>query len=516
MPDVKVPKKWRPSLALLVTFVVGVLVILPFAALVAARVTSNQFARETEGNLHAQAAIYAQIFANAYAQEAGDPTHGPTLTEQQQNRVSPDWHPVPKTLVATNDTILSPRADPLPTVVPPDPVYLAISDRMSAIATAARKTTLVGFLALDASGNIIAKSGTDVGNLAHVDEVDRALSGDIVSVARWREEEYRNHSLRSLSRDTKFRVYVAHPVIVGDRVVGAIYLSRTPSNLNKYLFQQRNTFLWLLASVAIAAALIGYFLWRHLARPMRQLTKQAQTIAAGQDEASLPGYGVTELADLGQSLMDMGATLRRNADSLQTYTKHATHELKSPVTSIMGAAELLEAEIVDDTRRIALAHAIKSDAGRMDTLLVRMRQMAQGQARFAAEPTTLAQLAPSLQSAHPDLAITIEGDANSPLPLPQEAARICLMHVLENAAEHGASAVALSYHSDNRSIQAEDDGAGISEANLHKVTQPFFTTKRETGGTGMGLAICAEILKQFGGGLSVVNNARGVTVIFQF
>ena len=90
------------------------------------------------------------------------------------------------------------------------------------------------------------------------------------------------------------------------------------------------------------------------------------------------------------------------------------------------------------------------------------------------------------------------------------------MHVLENAAEHGASAVALGYLSDNCSIQAEDNGAGISEANLHKVTQPFFTTERETGGTGMGLAICAEILKQFGGGLSVVNNARGVTVIFQF
>ncbi|WP_139792886.1 cell wall metabolism sensor histidine kinase WalK [Pseudophaeobacter leonis] len=144
---------------------------------------------------------------------------------------------------------------------------------MSELAGISQKTTLVGFVAVDAQGKIIAKTGTDTGTLQHVGEVQRALNGDVVSVARWREEEYRNHSLRSVSRDTKFRVYVAHPVIVADHVVGAVYLSRTPSNLNKYLFQQRHIFVWLLIAVLISAVLIGAFLWRFLTRPMHQLAK---------------------------------------------------------------------------------------------------------------------------------------------------------------------------------------------------------------------------------------------------
>ena len=490
----------------------GTLVILPFASLVAARVTSNQFVRETEANLHAQAAIYAQVFAQAYRVEVGAPIDGVPLNDEQKTRLSADWHPVEPTVFATNDTIGMPRPDPRPITTPVTDIYLKIGTELSDLARRARKTTLVGVLGLDLHGNIIARSGSDTGNLAHVDEVARALNGEFVALTRWRDEEYRNHSLRSLSRDTKFRVYVVHPVIVADQVVGAVYLSRTPSNLNKYLFQQRNSFVWLIAAVTVAAALIGFFLWRFLARPMRQLTVQASDIAAGRTGKRLPGYGVKELAQVGQSLINMGATLRRNSDNLQTYTKHATHELKSPVTSIMGAAELLEAPQVDNARRAALAKTIKSDAARMDNLLVRMREMARGQVRFDAEPATLHQAIPETSAVD----ITLHGDTDATLPIPLEAALMCFGHMVDNAIEHGATRVQLTFDREAQRIDVQDNGSGISPGNLAHVTEPFFTTKRETGGTGMGLNICAEIIGQFGGTLSVSDGTSGALISLQF
>ncbi|MEP5730679.1 MAG: ATP-binding protein [Sulfitobacter sp.] len=511
MYDVTVPDKWRPSLAQLIAFVVGLLVVLPFFVLIAARITSNQFVRETEANLHSQAAIYAARFAQAYA-DAATPPEGHRLSAAQQERLAQDWHPIEASLTVSNRSILPPRPDPMIAAPGPDEVYLQVGKALSDLAIHARKTTLVGFLALDLNGTIIAKSGTETGTLQHIKEVQRALRGDIVSVARWRDEEYRNHSLRSVSRDTKFRVYVAHPVSVADHVVGVIYLSRTPSNLNKYLFQQRHTLMWLTIGVLIAASLIGAFLWRFLTRPLLQLQRQAQEIAIGETETQLPGYGVKELAGLGQSLINMGATLRKNAAAVQTYTKHATHELKSPVTSIMGAAELLEAPQIQDARRRALAATIKADAARMDRLLNRMREMARGQSFQTTKQAKLNELLPILAGKFDQLCIEPHGDIDQPLPISQEAALICFGHLLENATEHDAKTVQVTFDAKNRLISLRDDGTGISPANVAKVAEPFFTTKRETGGTGMGLTICAELIAQQGGDLEVVPCAVGTEI----
>ena len=516
MHALRVPDKWRPSLALLVTLVVGVLVLLPFIALTAARVTSNQFVRQTEANLHAQAAIYAEIYARAFRTRMPEPDRGVVLGPLQAERLALQWHPVEPYLTTSNGSILPPRDDPRPAPAPPADIYLDLGKELSELAETARKTTLTGFLALDDAGTIIARSGDDTGSLAHVPEVMRALRGDIVSIARWREEEYRNHSLKSFSRDTRFRVYVAHPVVVANRVVGAVYLSRTPSNLNKYLFQQRSAVLWLMASVAVSAALIGFFLWRLLARPLRQLQDQAREIAAGSTETRLPGYGLKELAGLGQSLIDMGATLRRNAASLETYAKHATHELKSPVTSVMAAAELLENPDVADDRRLALAANIRNDAQRMDHLLSRMREMARGQTLNMRERVRLGQLVRILAVDFPGLAIRAEGDVDAVLPLPEEAAKICFGHLLQNSQQHQAGTVVIGFDAGAGEITVSDDGTGISRANIAKVTDPFFTTKRAAGGTGMGLNICMEIAAQFGGRLTVSTPETGTLVRLSF
>lgn len=516
MRALRVPKKWRPSLALLIVSVVGVLVLLPFVALTAARITSNQFVQETEASLNSQAAIYSEIYAQAFEAMMPEPSFGATLSPQEIARLQETWHPVDAALVSNRRSILPPRPDPQPTDVAPHSTYLALSADLSELATAAQKTTLVGFLALDHQGQVIAGSGTDVGSFSHVPEVASALNGQFASAARWREDEYKSHSLRSFSRDTRFRVYVAHPVHVANNVIGVVYLSRTPSNLNKYLLQQKDALLWLLASVALSATVIGFSVWRFLTWPLTQLQDQANRIAGGEVGSKLPSYGLKELASLGQSFMDMGNALRAKSAALETYTKHATHELKSPVTSIAGAAELLQSPKVTKDRRIALATTIGKDAARMDRLLIRMRGMAREQAQFAPRPTRLSELVVGLSGAFEGFDIKIAGEIDALLPLPEEAAEICFTHLVQNAQEHGAQSVSIEFDSTASEIRVQDDGSGISDGNLQKITEPFFTTRREQGGTGMGLSISAEIVAQFGGQIEAQSAPQGALIILRF
>ena len=512
----KVPQKWRPSLGLLITIVVGFLVLLPIAALIAARVTSNQLARDTEANLHSQAAIYAALYAIAFTAVEDTPNFGKPAPQEMRNRSLKDFHPIDPSLVITNRSILPPRPDPEANTALFHPAHQAIKEEISAIAAAAKKTTLVGFVATDHIGQIIARSGKNGGSLIHVEEVAKALTGEINAVARWRVEEYRNHSIRSLSRDTKFRIFVVHPVIVADRVVGTVYLSRTPSNLNKYLFQQRNTFSWLFASVALSALLMGMFLWRFLTRPLSALSAQAADIAHGIDRDKLPNYGASEIASLGQSIMDMGVSLRRQSAALETYTKHATHELKSPVTSIMAAAELLENPDVKDARRLTLAATIKSDAARMDNLLQRMREMVHGKLAFPPETVDLTKAMQTIEGSFPTLAVSAKDDVTTKLPIAKDALRICLHHLLENACEHAATEVILSFKAATQTLTVYDNGQGLSESIAQKATEPFFTTKRDQGGTGLGLAICSEVLGQFNGTLDISGDTHGALVTMVF
>lgn len=512
----KVPVKWRPSLGLLIAVVVGFLVLLPIGALIAARVTSNQLSRDTEANLHSQAAIYAALYAKAFAAVEDEPNFGTPVPQEIRDRNLKDFHPIVPSLVITNRSILPPRPDPRANTAAFHPAHQAITEAMSTIAAVAKKTTLVGVVATDHLGQIVARSGENGGSLLHVEEVAKALTGEINAVARWRVEEYRNHSIRSLSRDTKFRIFVVHPVIVADRVIGTVYLSRTPSNLNKYLFQQRNTFSWLFAAVSLSALLMGLFLWRFLTRPLSALSIQAADIAHGTDRDKLPNYGVSEIASLGQSIMDMGTSLRKQSAALETYTKHATHELKSPVTSIMAAAELLENPEVKDTRRLALAAAIKSDAARMDQLLQRMREMVRGQLAFAPETIDLTTGLETIEGSFPALGLSAKGDVATKLPIPKDALKICLHHILENACEHGATEVILSFTAATQTLMISDNGEGLSEPNAKKAAEPFFTTKRDQGGTGLGLAICSEIMGQFSGTLDISGNTHGALVTMVF
>ncbi|MEP2532691.1 HAMP domain-containing protein [Shimia sp.] len=96
--------------------------------------------------------------------------------------------------------------------------------------------------------------------------------------------------------------------------------------------------------MVFGVGLVGWLLLRLMSRPVRSLRDEARAIADGGNPTSTPlkHYGTRELAELGHSMLSMADKLRSRSHEIAIYTDHVTHELKCPVTSVAGAAELLE------------------------------------------------------------------------------------------------------------------------------------------------------------------------------
>ena len=101
------------------------------------------------------------------------------------------------------------------------------------------------------------------------------------------------------------------------------------------------------------------------------------------------------------------------------------------------------------------------------------------------------------------LALHIVEPSEIKIPLSNDHGEIILLHMAQNAQAHQAQNLWLQYQ--NGVLRVWDDGEGISDNDAAKLTDPFFTTRRAQGGTGMGLAIVSALLESYGARLHVVS-----------
>src|SRR4029079_1104086 len=151
-----------------------------------------------------------------------------------------------------------------------------------------QKVTLAGFRLLDPNGVVVA-GRDEVGlSLAHLEEVREALQGRFKGVLRVRISKNEQPSLYSMSRGTGMRVFIAMPVIVRGQVAGVVYASRTPSNVFKYMYEQRSRVVLAMLSMIVPTLLIGFLFHRTITGPMRELVERTNLVGKGYRDALQP------------------------------------------------------------------------------------------------------------------------------------------------------------------------------------------------------------------------------------
>jgi signal transduction histidine kinase len=520
--------KWRPSIGQVIFTALATAAALPLVGLFLFRLYDNQLIHQTQAELIAQSRVLAAVYAREVESRLGS---GIALGAEIPPADRPDRDdqltPIRPALdLAADGDLLRRRPGAVPANGPVSPPYAEIGARLMPIILETQKVTLAGFRILDSRGLVIAGRDEVGQSLAHIEEVATALKGRYRAVLRIRKPDKPPPPIYSISRGVGVHVFSAMPVIVNNRVAGVVYTSRTPSNIFEHLYQERGKFILAALAVVFATVVIGLVFSRTITRPMRELVDRAARISRGDRDAFRPlaHYGTRELAQLSHSFLDMAEQLSRRSDYIATFSSHLTHELKSPLTSIKGAAELLQeslqspSDILTRMEQRNFISNILGDTGRLEAMTQRLRELARAENAPQNEQTGLSQVVGGLKSRFPTRSIDAIGCLDRSIGMSSEKALIVLAHLTDNAVRHNAKNIRLEAVAAESSVKmtVSNDGDPISEPNREKIFDAFFTTRRDTGGTGMGLSIVRAVMTSHGGSIRLVTTDKGVTFELQF
>ena len=527
-------------LGLLVLFIAG-------GGLVLFRVYDNQLIRQTEAELIAQgisvASSYKQAVLAAMAEKAGagegkpvqgggartvlpDPDYGNAVVEAFRSLYDPNLplRPRPANLALGSEAIRPPAEPARPPAVPPDALALSAGATLTPVLQETKQITLAGIRVVDFRGTVVSSSNLEFGqSLAHREEVRRALSGEMVSLFRRRISDEAPPPYGSLSRETGVRVFVAMPVVAAGRVLGAVVLSRTPMTLGKAFYQDRFSLLSVAGVLIVAVLAVSLLAAALIVRPVRALIRQTEAIAAGEagGAQSLAHPGTREIARLSHAFAHMAARLAERAAYIKGFAASVSHEFKTPLTAIQGTAELLRdhGAGMDAHERDRFLVDLSADAQRLGMLVHRVLELARADMRAPGEEQTAvadAMVKVVEHSRESGLNVEVTGVENAgQVKMDGETLVAILNSIADNARQHGGRDVSLRIdvrRTESPSsviIVVSDDGPGISEANRARVFDPFFTTARDRGGTGMGLTIARALLHAHGGAIELVQSPSG-------
>ncbi len=503
-----------------ILLVVMVLVLaLPLGGLYFFRIYENELVQQCERELIAQAAALAASY-RLLAQGLQDDgtTYGkylPYLSKLNPEQLA--YQPIIPTLNLF-DVIHPRRPDAVSAKTQPDPLAKQIGRMMSLMMQGTQRVTLSGLRLLDVNGTVIA-GREEVGlSLAHIGEVQRALQGNYTSVIRQRISDQPPPPLYSISRGTLIRLFVAFPIVEQQHLQGVLYLSRTPENILKHLYAVRWRVLAVVLVLLGLMTLLVVVASAAISRPIRELIQQTQRVRQGEQKQLEPlGVPVTqEIAQLSASFVEMAQALTERSDYLYRFASHMSHEIKTPLTAMQGALELLHDHLdtMPKDQQKRFIENLLADALRLQHLVSRLLELARAD---AIEPSPaecrLQPVIAALQSRFSDRKLTISQveQVDIIFLIAPEVLEMALYNLVENSLQHGANHVEMRINSqtNHAEIRLQDNGNGISEANRGKIFTPFFTTKRNSGGTGLGLAITVSLLKAYQGKVECLASAQG-------
>ncbi|MCG3119493.1 MAG: Adaptive-response sensory-kinase SasA [bacterium] len=286
-------------------------------------------------------------------------------------------------------------------------------------------------------------------------------------------------------------------------------------------WQLARAFLWLMPLAMAVAVGGGWLLAKYSLRPVARVIQAARQITATNLSRRLPRLGGAqdEIGALVETVNDLIARIAQGVSHLEQFSQNVAHELRTPLTILRGEMELalsgnagapelrrVIASAMEEISRAAkivesllfLAHV---DAGKMETKkervaldLLAAEVFEDAQALAEGRPLHLTLNAPEQ--------VVVAGDASR--------LRRLLLNLVENAIKYtpeGKVEIAVQHFNTQAIITVSDTGIGIAPEHLEHIFERFYRVdsdrSRETGGSGLGLSICAAIAQAHGGSIRV-------------
>lgn len=282
-------------------------------------------------------------------------------------------------------------------------------------------------------------------------------------------------------------------------------------------------------AAAIGATICALWFRRRVSRPVEQITEVTRAIAGGRYGTELPVQRDDELGRLATAINELSQEISRSEKMQSEFISSISHELRTPLTAITGWSETLmfDAAIQGDSRRgISI---IAKEAARLTSLVEELLEFTRIQdGRFNLNMELL-----DIESELEDTIFTYQEllrqdgmqliyhppEEEIPLvPGDPERLKQVFLNILDNAAKYACDGktIEVSVFSDTEAatIQFRDHGPGIPDSELPHVKEKFFKgEKHKARGSGIGLAVCDEIITRSGGTLTIGNAPGGGTLV---
>jgi len=338
------------------------------------------------------------------------------------------------------------------------------------------------------------------------------------------------------------RTYTGKDQQTGERIIAVsspmIYSNGEVIGVLRYVTSTRildgqilRVFVMSLAMLAVVMAIVlfssNYYV-RSILIPVNEITEKAKKIAGGSYGIQIESHYNDEIGELAQTINEMSLQINQNEMIQRDFISSLSHELRTPLTAITGWTEtLLAYEDLDKETRRGMKIILR-ETRRLTEMVVDLLDFT----RIQDDRMTLNIQVTDIRGEFEDTVYMYSSrlalddiqleyrdtDEEIPdIPCDPERMRQVLLNILDNAAKHGGEGkridAAIAYDGTDVIIRIRDFGPGIPEDELPLVTKKFYKGSSKARGTGIGLAVCDEIIAMHGGALKLENADGGGTLV---
>ena len=283
----------------------------------------------------------------------------------------------------------------------------------------------------------------------------------------------------------------------------------------------------LMIIIAIVLFSSNYYI-RSILVPMDAIIEKAKRIASGSYGMQIEAKYDDEIGELAQTINEMSDQISKNEMIQRDFISSLSHELRTPLTAIAGWSETLLDNESLDPEAVRGMKIISRETKRLTEMVLQLLDFT----RIQDDRMTLNIRQTDIRGEFEDTVymystrltqqgITLEyldNDDDIPeIPCDPERLRQVFLNILDNAAKHGGDGekidASMSLENDMIVVRIRDYGCGIPEDEIPLVKKKFYKGSSKARGTGIGLAVCDEIIAMHRGTLTLENADNGGTLV---
>ncbi|WP_273226987.1 sensor histidine kinase [Geosporobacter ferrireducens] len=406
-------------------------------------------------------------------------------------------------------------------------------------------------ISLEAEAEKLSKGlSAQIGSMIEINSLTGKNGRDFLEEEIALEEDF----LRALLGETAYtisheenRVFVtlSYPIELNKNIIGIMRSTKDYTELFNYNRRFNNVINYFAIAIFVLIFLTSFYLSRQLTKPIRQLIKGSEQISTGDYNLNININSPDEIGELADRFKFMAQRIKEQIEIIQgdrdklkevqaqskVFFDNVTHELKTPLTTIMGYAQVLKENGFSDKDFFDKGTSyIINESKRLNKLVIEILELSKTATMdfsYHYEKVNLTELIAEtcdemkMKGKKYNIAIHYSLQKDLFLKGDKNKLKEVLINLLDNAIKYGrvnSSIDVDAYRQDGAIIiKIKDQGEGISEKHINKIFEPFYrissNTSKEKGSAGLGLTIVKNIIENHGGTIDIKSKLNEGTVV---